>query len=206
MHVIFKDEKIITSPNIDAEAGWFSGEHPVSFEKCRERFALTFTPASAGFYFYHPPLRGENVAHFLAKTEHILTLPAASTYAPTNRANITWVEPCPFWKVCAMRRSVLTLFVRAGMVYDRHRDNYEEALFSEACLGRTKPATMRFLFGFTRYTGDSIEPSPGATLAARGWLSVFEFVEEAFVRRTLVLEDGQAPVAISKELGEGLWY
>lgn len=207
----FKDKKFLLSPNIDGEPGWFSVEHPLSFEKCRERFAVHFTHETTGFYFMHPPGWAENVAAFVHKTEEILEIQQDayefSTFAMTNRERILWIEPSGFWKVCSLRRSLLTLILRAGMVYDVDKDNYEDAVFNQEHLRRTKKAIMRFLYGFTCYTGESLTPSPGATLIQRGWVAVFESKDEFFIKDTLVLPKSKTPIPISlPDMEEALWF
>jgi hypothetical protein len=206
MHLEFKANKHVTSPNIDGENGSYSVESPIVFEKCRERFAVTFTEDLPGFYFLHQPNRSEAVASFVLKTEDILEIDK-SAFAKTNRNRITWVEPAVFWKCCSMRRSLLTCLLRAGTVYDRKRDNYEEALYSEPYLGRTKKAVMRFLFGFTHYIGVPVGPYyPGSTLIVKGWLSVFEFRNEDFVKEALVLPPGKTAYQPSTDIGQALWF
>jgi hypothetical protein len=199
----FLERHLITSPTIDGEAGYFSLPCPVAFDKCREKFASGFTEFTHGFYFMHHENRGTDIAHFLERVEGVLELKEPSTYALTNRPHILWIAPSPFWRVCPMRRSLLTCLLRSGMVYEPTRDNLQEALFSYEYLKRTRKALMRFLFGFTVYKGVEITPNyDGATLVSKGWLSVFEFKEEEFIRQTLVAPTTTVSVI---DLGEPLW-
>lgn len=202
----FKDKKIISSPNIDGENGSYSVESPLVFEKCRERFAVTFSEDLPGFYFLHRSGRSESIASFVRKTELILESDTSS-FALTNRDRITWVEPSMFWKVCAMRRSLLTCLLRAGTIYDLKRDNYEEALYAEPYLGRTKRAVMRFLFGFTRYVGVPVESTcEGSSVIIKGWLSIFEFKDDEFICDNLICPENKKTVKLRNDLGAALWY
>lgn len=200
----FTERRLITSPTIDGEAGWFSLSCPVAFEKCRERFASSFTETVTGFYFMHHEEQGEDVALFIEKVESVLELKESSKYAITNRPHILWIEPSAFWRTCSMKRSLLTCLLRSSIVYEPGRDNFQEALFSHEYLKRTRKALMRFLFGFTAYTGDAIGPNyDGANLVSKGWLSVFEFKDEGFIRQALV-SPHQTKTSVL-DLGEPLW-
>jgi hypothetical protein len=101
-----------------------------------------------------------------------------------------------------MKRSLLTMFVRAGMVYDPIADNYEEALFSEkwsqhANLAKaTKIAVMRFLFGFTKYVGPTIEDQP--TIESHGWHRIFEGLSEQSVKQYLIWPNKNAYIPKSQ--------
>lgn len=158
-------------------------EEPYRFETCRERFGRQWDENTKGFYLTHPVNKGYSVATFLKKTEIILKLTEFSEYALTNRDNILWIEPSKFWMSCRMRRSLLTILVRAGMVYEPKEDNYEEALFTERWAKPTKRAVMRFLYGFTKYIGPTIE---NQNIETRGWKYVFDNHDEQFVKDCLV--------------------
>ena len=140
-HIVFKENKLNMSMNLDVRDGSFAlDQRPYQFETCRERFCPHFSMLTPGFFLKHPQGKGYSVATFLKKTEIILKQNEYSQYAMTNRDTVLWIEPTNFWKSCRMRRSLLTIFVRAGMVYDPKRDNYEEALFSEQWAKPTKTA------------------------------------------------------------------
>jgi hypothetical protein len=187
MKIEFGQTKLITSLNIDAELGSFAPDVvPFAFEKCREKFAKMFTVNTEGFYFKHAG--GIGVASFLLKTEAVLKQPF-SKFCETNRDSILWIEPSYFWKTCPMRRSLLTILIRCGNVYDVEEDNYEEALFGHEYVVPTKKAMMRFLFGFTRYVGPDISSHCSSTVQTRGWKLVFEGKNDAEVKEMLVRPD-----------------
>lgn len=83
-----------------------------------------------------------------------------------------------------MRRSLLTILLRAGMLYDTDKDNYEKALFGEPYIIPTKQAVMRFMYGFTKYAGPPMET--GVNLEIKGWKRVFSKLKEEEIRRYLV--------------------
>ena len=83
-----------------------------------------------------------------------------------------------------MRRSLLTIIVRAGILYDLKKDNYEEALFKEPYVVPTKKAVMRFMYGFTKYNGPSMDPT--TSLETKGWKTIFSKLKEDDIRKYLV--------------------
>lgn len=203
MEPIFHENKIITSLQVSAESGSFAlDEKPLKFEKCRERFAPLFLPDTHGFYFTHIPGFGERIAKFILKTELILGETEHTTYAMTNRSTILWVKPSKFWKSCYIRRSLLTILLRAGNDYDPDRDNYESALFRQEYVIPTKKAVMRFLYGFTRYTGEI--PIGAPTLIVKGWKMIFEGKTENEIRSLLVRPNSQKRLQCI-ELPDALW-
>lgn len=189
-HISFKDTKFTQSMHFTVSDGSFGLDvDPYRFETCRERFARQWDQNTVGFYFTHPANMGYSVATFLKKTEIILKRTDFSEYALTNRDNILWIEPSKFWMDCRMRRSLLTILVRAGMVYDPKRDNYEEALFAEKWAKPTKMAVMRFLFGFTKYNGPNIE---NQSVESRGWKFIFESITEQQIKEYLLWPEENA--------------
>jgi hypothetical protein len=114
-----------------------------------------------------------SIGNFLNKTEKILDL-NCSKFSKTSRTDILWIEPIDFWLSCPIRRSLLTLLLRCGMVYD---GNYEEALFSQDYAFQTKLAIERFLFGFTKYVDHSDR---------LGWANTFRGKKEKEVKIRLV--------------------
>jgi hypothetical protein len=52
-----------------------------------------------------------------------------------------------------MRRSFFTAMLRAGQSYDIVENNFEEALWTNRYLRQSQYATLRFLRGYTEYTG-----------------------------------------------------
>lgn len=199
----FQTKRIITSQNVEALAGHFAlDDSPLKWENCRERFATQFKPDTLGFYFKHHTGQSPNVATFMLKTEAVLKLEEHSKFAETNRSSILWVEPCEFWKCCMMRRSLLTILLRCGILYDLDRDNYEEALFTQEYVVPTRKAVMRFLFGFTKYLGPDIATT--GSIQIRGWKTMFEGRTEEEIKQMLVWP-GPNPYTPSVEMHKALW-
>lgn len=118
MCVEFLNKKFIYSQNTDVKIGSFALDvSPLKFETCRERFAKHWDESTIGWFLKHPENKGKDVASFLVKTEEILKQKEFSKFSNTNRDSILWIEPSDFWKVCRLRRSLLTIIVRAGMFY-----------------------------------------------------------------------------------------
>ena len=183
-HITFKEEKTNDSLYSNVSDGSFGLDvAPYKFETCRERFGRYWNENTLGFFLKHPADAGYSVATFLKKTELLLKETKFSEYSLTNNNTLLWIEPSQFWKCCRMRRSLLTIFVRAGMTYDPKKDNYEEVLFAEKFIKPTKTAVMRFLYGFTKYEGPSIEEQP--TIESRGWKYIFESADVLSVKNWL---------------------
>ena len=172
--VQFKPDKTHNSMYCEVEDGSFCLDfYPYLYETCRERFGSQWHSDTKGFFFKHPKDKGSAVAIFLRKTEIILKQKIYSDFAKTNRDTVLWIEPSDFWKSCRMRRSLFTILIRAGMSYDPDIDNYEKALFGYKWAKATKSGVMRFLYGFTKYVGPTIDDQNGS-LETRGWKFVFE--------------------------------
>lgn len=185
MKIELKQSKIVNSLNTDVVVGSFAFDsQPLQFENCRERFASTFNANTTGFYFKHSPEKGESIANFIVKTECVLGNLVFSEFAQTNRDSILWVSPNMFWKQCPMRRSLFTILLRAGNSYNLDLDNYEEALFSNEYIDKTKKAFIRFMMGFTQYVGPDIVTT--GTVWFKGWKSVFEDKNELEIKKMLV--------------------
>ncbi len=211
IQVDFLPEKLIRSTNINGEDGSYGIDTvPFEFEKCREKFALNFKVGTTGFYFKHSGYNGTvsgnksvRVASFIKRTEIILEQTEFSGFALTNRATIVWVEPAMFWKSCRMRRSLFTILLRAGIFYNPESDNYEDALFSEQYVIPTQQAVMRFLFGFTKYVGPSMDGGSDSTYEYKGWKYIFEAKDELTLKSYLVHPDkNDKPIP---ELRKALW-
>ena len=186
MEVEFGEPKLIMSANTDAEHGSFALDvSPLKFETCRERFACKFSRSTKGFYFKHPNNKGEDVAAFILKTENIVKVRSHSKFSKTNKPSVLWFEPAWFWRSCRCRRSLLTILLRAGMIYEQDTDNYETALFTYKYIVPTKKAVMRFLYGYTKYVGPELGGSP--TLESTGWKGIFDKSDAATVKKYLVL-------------------
>lgn len=200
-HIEFKEIKFTPSLYFECDDGSFGLDMPPhKFETCRERFAIQWNETTKGFYLTHPKDKGFDIACFLKKSELILKQTEFSQYSLTNRDTVLWIEPSQFWMSCRMRRSLLTILVRAGILYDNKADNYEEALYSEKWAKPTKIAVMRFLFGFTKYSGPSIE---NQSIETRGWKYIFECQDEQITKQFLKWPEQNA--YIPKGPISGLW-
>lgn len=203
MEVKFKEKRTITSPNVDALPGSFALESvPFRFELCRERFGRMWDRTTKGFYLRHHSGQGPGIAAFVLKTEEVLGKKRFSKFSETNWDTILWIEPCPFWRCCRMRRSLFTILVRCGMYYDPQADNYENALYHDPYAMHTRKAVMRFLFGYTKYIGPSLE---GGTIETTGWKAIFHGKDENYIRSVLVWPGGRNPYKLAAPIPESLW-
>lgn len=181
----FKERKLISAWLVDAVNGSFAlDKTPLVFEHCRERFGKQWDRKTKGFYLKHPTDKGANIAAFIIKTEEILGKKRHSRFAETNFQSVLWIEPAAFWRCCRMRRSLFTILVRTGWNYHPAND-YEDVLFNDPYFQRTRQAVMRFLFGFTKYVGPTLETS-GSNIESIGWKAIFNNRDAAYVRAALV--------------------
>lgn len=180
---IFLEEKVIHVPITNNPQGSFAIDTR-RFEVCRERFGKMWNSKTKGFYMMIPPGGYTKVAHFIFQTEKVLKRKRFSAFANTNLDWIMWIEPTAFWKACRMRRSLFTILVRAGMNYDAAKRNYEQTLFGHSYLKETQKAVMRFLFGFTKYEGPTIEST--FTLESKGWVATFSGLDSGYIKSWLV--------------------
>ncbi len=95
---------------------------------------------------------------------------------------------------------MFTILLRAGISYDPQIDNYEDALFKEQYCMPTKKAIMRFLFGFTRYVGPSMDGE--SNYEYKGWKNIFEAQSEHIIKSYLISDKGRKSIP---ELKNALW-
>lgn len=132
------------------------------FYSCREEFAKIFRKNSKYILFSHTAGRGEFIADFIRRVEEKIGIAQFSKCGPTQRRTVMWIKVSPWWCEYAMRRSFLTVILRAGEVYNPITDNFITTLNSNFYLNGTKKATKLFLKGYTVYTGKS-----------GGWYNIF---------------------------------
>ena len=166
------------------------------WDHCREQFAARFTEKLHEFYFAHKENKGHDIASFLCKFENIIKINSKNSnfkftkYALTSSPCILFLSISPFWLDCYFKRSLLTMILRCGQNYDVNSDNFDAALFGtnfkeSSYLIETKSAVLRFMFGFTKYTG--IAPVVGQTSVIKhGWKEEFYKLDDAKIRKRLI--------------------
>jgi hypothetical protein len=201
---IFLPTKDITLIYCSPPVGSFAVEKEknklTQWDHCREQFAAKFDDKIVGFYFSHKAEKAEDIVAFLHKFEKIIQKSNAypklkfSDFGLTSVPHILYIEPSNFWKDCFFKRSLFTLVLRCGQNYSIKDDNFDDALFGyqhkeSNLMIETKPAVMRFMFGFTKYTG--ITPVLGqANIIKHGWKEEFHKLDESEIKNRLVLPDG----------------
>lgn len=163
-----------------------------SWDHCREQFAAKFVAEMPFFYFTHHENAGRSVAEFITRFESLLGVPH-SRYSLTTHSSVLKVTPSKFWMDCYYKRSLLTLLARCGQNYDCDCDNFDDAIFGPnfketQYIRDTKPAVLRFMFGFTRYVG----PTPSisqSTVVKHGWKEEFEKLDTSAIRKKLILPE-----------------
>ena len=179
------------------------------WDHCREQFASKFNETVQGFYYSVHPNTCEDVAEFLAKCEEIVGIDAQSSFCKTDKSTILWIAPSQFWLYCDMKRSFLTMVLRCGLNYNREKDNFDEAMFSESFkenkwARETRAATMRFLFGFTRWLDQRPRDKTPYETNKHGWHEEFSRMDDLGIRKKLALPEGE--VRETSIIGvESLW-
>lgn len=165
----------------------------IHWDHCREQFAAKFDEFTSGFYFSHPAGKSCDVAGFIAKFETIIGLSEFSTYSKTNKESVLWVSPIKFWTNCEMKRSLMTLLLRCGINYDSSKDNFDDALFGDykesIYVKETKSAILRFMFGFTKFTGE-LNQKTTSLVVKHGWREEFQKLDDSTICRRLVAPEG----------------
>lgn len=216
MKVAFGDKKSFGQFYLVPPQGQFAleaeGEKPLHWDHCREQFLGKFKENIPGFYFSHKPGKGINVAGFLLKFEEIISYEFKSLkfshFRETEKETVLWIEPSVFWRTCLLKKSLMTLLLRCGLNYDGEKDNFDDALFNieyseNKYVRETKNAIMRFLFGFTKFTGNFVVPE-GTTLIRHGWHAEFEKNSVYDVRRKLIRPSDECH-EVSLVGAESLW-
>lgn len=144
------------------------------FESCREMFQAVFRQATENLVYYHPDNERQRIAEFIWKLEDTLGIKHHTRIGPTQRPNYTWFHICSFWLQQPMRRSFFTAALRAARYYNGN--NFKTALYSVRYFTETKPATERFLKGFSWYTG-----------RVTGWQNAFQNRKEEQLEKLLVV-------------------
>jgi hypothetical protein len=128
---------------------------------CRDIFHVHFSNCDL-FFFSHAKGKYNSIIEFMKKFERKLNLKDRSEFGPTQRKGIIWVKPSRWWTRSSMRRSFLTILLRASFNYCISKDNFYDAIFSENYFAKTRYATEKFMAGCTKYTGKK-----------RGWYKQF---------------------------------
>lgn len=210
MKIKFKDKKILNLVYTLPPHGNFGTpvqtSNSVHWDHCREQFAIRFDENSTGFYFCHPEKVGRNIVAFILKFEKIVKSSLKnqtfehSTFAYTNNNCILFIEPSFFWRECFFKRSLFTILCRVGQHYSYRKDNFDAVLFDQSkkdstYLSDTKPAVLRFMFGFTKYVG--IPPVMGqSSVIKHGWREEFHKLDEQAIRSRLVSPTHKKPCNI----------
>lgn len=202
-----KKFKFISQPLVGSYALEIEPPKDVRWDHCREQFAAKFNELTPGFYFSHPPGKSYDIGEFINKFESIIDLDNFTEFAKTEKESILWVKQSDFWKKCQIKRSLFTILIRCGMNYDSAIDNFDDALFGEykenIYFKETKSALLRFMFGFTNFTG-KINSYASTTVIKHGWKEEFSKLDNSTIRRRLILPEDKKVKSTIVGL-ESLW-
>lgn len=162
----------------------------VFWDHCREQFAAKFNESIIGFYFSHQIGKFNDIAEFINKFELIVGVLNRSCFSRTEKQSVLWIEPSEFWRNCQMKQSLLTIILRCATNYDLSIDNFDDTLFGNykenTYLRETKSALLRFMFGFTKFTGTTNYITNATTFIKHGWKEEFSKLDNCTVRRKLI--------------------
>ena len=119
---------------------------------CRDIFHHVLSKLDI-FFFSHKIGQSRGIIAFMLKAEEMLCVSPRSDYGLTQRKTVMWVRPSSWWIRHAMRRSLFTILLRAGLEYDAKIENFKETLLKDKYLCETIYAVERFFSGHTRYVG-----------------------------------------------------
>lgn len=172
-----------------------AGNFVQSWDHCREQFAVKFTECTKTFFYTHEAGMGQSVAHFIVRFENVVRAGGynsfrGSSFAKTSYGRILMCNPSDFWLGCYYRRSLLTLLLRCALNYRHDLGNFDDALFGpqhkeNQYIRDTKDAVMRFMYGFTKFTG-GMPASSGVTVIKHGWKEEFDGLGSREIRSRLV--------------------
>ena len=200
----FNEPRNIFIPYCTPNAGYFGLEADYNrvnhWDTCREQFAAKFNENIEGFYFSHKENKGYDIANFLCRFEIVIKSSHDqynfdfSEYCLTSSPCVLYVKLSKFWRECFYKRNLFTMLLRCAQNFDSTQNNFDEVLFDEKYketlyVNETKMAVIRFMFGFTKYTG--VPPIIGGTTVVKhGWKEEFHKLEIHDLRMKLVLPDG----------------
>lgn len=175
-------EPIVEFPDPYAQpiSGSFSPYRLINWSSCREIFAKSFAPGDDKLWFA-PGLEADsdkNVQGFVNIVEDAVSAGKTSLIR-SDAEGVCLVKFPQFWSSCPVKRSLFTILLRLGRYYRISSRNFEDTLYGHFFTRRTKPAIMRFLFGFTEFSG-------GRNVRHSGWYSLFRDRTDQEVRRMLI--------------------
>lgn len=141
---------------------------------CREEFFHYFNQGTKLIGFTTPILNIKKLNEFFEKIENKLKLKKRTIFYKTNIDSVVLLEVPEFWHNSECRRSLFTLFLRAGAVY--YTGDFDKAINSYNLAKHTKKAIHFFLDGYTIPTFQKIEG---------GWYSKFHGLDINEISRLL---------------------
>lgn len=136
------------------DGSWVADE----FMYCREYFQEESHGLRRMFYVCERH-KSRHVTALISKVEDMIGVKPRSYMGPTQRNNIMWIMPSPWWVEAEMKRSLFTALLRLGEKYQPEEDNFESLLFGQEYgtfnlyTRTTEYAVRRFFKGYTRYMG-----------------------------------------------------
>ena len=166
-----------TPKNLYAAEMWDFGYFKkkwLHWESCRDVFQDDFNEeeiSEKGLYFKCPEL--EKTALFLALIEEKLKLKIRSKFGTTDIENVLYIKPSPWWLEKPLKKSFLTMSLRASKKFKPSKSIYKA--FEKSKYGKpTMIAVRRFFRG---YTNSDIDDA--------GWVDVFRKLKLNKVREIL---------------------
>ena len=125
----------------------YKKNEPECIHSCRVEFAWDFKGYHKWIGFQCPNLDISLLNIFFGHIENQLKLKVKTVFYNSTIKNAVIIKVAPFWLKNETRRSLLTLFIRAGAVY--YEGNFYKAINSYHLARKVKPAIRHFLKGYT---------------------------------------------------------
>lgn len=134
------------------------------WEKCRDRVQSISANVikENGLWFSHRKKTGPKIRKFFEKLETILKINERSEFGNTeNPEHCLWMKVSPWWMESVIRRSFLTMALRASQNYKPQKQNILECFEKNKYGGTSMVAINLFLQGYTNYRGKPLNMLEG---------------------------------------------
>jgi hypothetical protein len=176
VEVVFYDTGLYASVGAFAVCRWSRKKYRASrFIYCREQFHRV---RPTGMILFHTNSKFVRcTVAFIKRIENELGLRERSKFYTTQRTTVFLMKTSSWWDEYSVRRSLLTVFLRAGRNYKSRKNNFNHTLYrGNYYLESTRPAVERFMQGYTKLRSKF----------CGGWVSEFQTRDEDYVSVRLV--------------------
>lgn len=164
-----------------AEKSYTGSDYLCRWEHCRDRVQVISGDyiKESGLWFSHRKNTGPNLRLFFRKLEKMLKVTPRSKFGDTeNPEYCIWMDVSPWWMETLVRRSFLTLALRAGQGYKPKKENFLECFEKNKYGKESMVAIKLFLEGYTNYRGKRLH-------MFEGWSRLFRSKDETVFKKVM---------------------